>query len=115
MNTLLAVSYDTILKGVGDNAGLSQGGTPSSDVLTIIGTLINVALGLLGVVLLLISIYAGFLWMTAQGNEEQVGKAKNMIRDAVIGLVITLAAYSIASFVLQQVTDSTGATSEVSP
>lgn len=102
-----AVSYNTILNTVGDEAGVSTSGVPTTPLLEIIGTIISTALGLLGIVLLLITIYAGFLWMTSQGNEEQVTKAKNMIRDAVIGLLITLAAYSITSFVVTDISTTT--------
>lgn len=106
-----AIDYGGALRGVGDDAGFSENGIPKSDILTTIGTIINVALGLLGVVLLVITIYAGFLWMTAQGNEEQVTKAKGMITNAVIGLIITLAAYSITDFVVQNITTKAGGTS----
>lgn len=71
-----------------------------------IGALINVILNLLGVVLLLIFIYAGFLWMTAQGDSKQVDKAKTMMKNALIGLVITLLSRAIAGFVIQQLSDA---------
>ena len=61
--------------------------------------MINTALGLTGIILLVIIIYAGFLWMTAQGNEEQVTKAKNILKNAVIGMVLVFASYAIAWFV----------------
>ncbi len=109
-----ALSYSNVLNQVGDNAGLAVDGEPNQGLLTMIGSIIAVAMGLLGVVLLLLTIYAGFLWMTAQGNEEQVVKAKTMLRNAVIGLIITLAAYSIASFVVTNVGPSTGGSSSSS-
>jgi type IV secretory pathway VirB2 component (pilin) len=65
-----------------------------------IGSLINVVLTILGIVLLLIIIYAGFLWMTAGGDSEQTKKAKDWMLNAVIGLIIILAAYAISSFVI---------------
>jgi hypothetical protein len=68
----------------------------------IVGGVIQVALGLIGVVLLVLLIYSGYLWMTAQGNEEQVKKAKSMLRNAVIGMIIIFAAYAITTFVVQQ-------------
>ena len=101
-------NYGGFLGNVGTNAGLATtGGTPNTDLATIIGGFIQIALGLLGVILLILTIYAGFLWMTAQGNEEQVQKATGILKNAIIGLVITLAAYSIASFVVNQVTTAT--------
>ena len=44
-------------------------------------------------------IYAGFEWMTAQGDEKKVDKAKDTLTRAVIGLIIIIAAYSITYFV----------------
>ena len=42
--------------------------------------------------------------MTAKGNEEQVSKSKNLIRDAIIGIIIVLAAYVISYFVVDALT-----------
>jgi hypothetical protein len=39
------------------------------------------------------------MWMTAGGNTEQVGKAKNLITSAIIGLVIVFASYALTSFI----------------
>lgn len=60
---------------------------------------IRTALELLGIIFLALTIYAGALWMTAGGNEEQVGKAKKLLSQAVIGLIIILSAYSITLMV----------------
>jgi len=64
-----------------------------------ITTIINFALGLLGLVAVAFLIYAGVLMVTAGGNEEQVGKAKKIITYAVIGIVIILLSYTIVQFV----------------
>lgn len=74
--------------------------TENALLLDNIGTYISVILNLLGVVLLLIFLYAGFLWMTAQGDSKQVDKAKMMMRNAIVGLVITLLSRAIARFVI---------------
>jgi lysylphosphatidylglycerol synthetase-like protein (DUF2156 family) len=76
-----------------------------------IGNIISIFLSLIGVILLVIMVYAGFLWLTAGGNEEQVKKAKMYIRNAVIGLTIALAAFVITSFVIQQVQQAVSETS----
>ena len=67
---------------------------------SMIGKIIVTALSLLGIIFLILLIYAGYLWMTAAGNEQQVSKAQSMITTAIIGLVIVLSAYSISYFVL---------------
>lgn len=72
-----------------------------------IGNLINQALAVLGIIIVVLIIYGGFLWMTAGGNSENVDKAKKIIINATIGLIIVLAAYSITYFVIQAVMNAT--------
>ena len=72
---------------------------PLTEPLGIIGVIIGVILSFVGVVFLLLTIYGGYLWMTASGNEEQVQKAKKIIRNSIIGLLIVFAAYAITAFV----------------
>jgi hypothetical protein len=93
-------------------AAAGYGQQPTTDQLpTIIGRLIGVAIGFLGVVLLLYLLWGGFIWMTAGGDEKKVGKARDMIKNAIIGLVIIVAAYSIASYVVVQLSGAiTGGT-----
>lgn len=68
-----------------------------------IGNIISIALSMIAVILLVIIVYAGFLWLTAGGNEDQVGKAKKWIKNGVIGLIISLSAFLLTSFVVQRV------------
>ena len=75
-------------------------GLPSTDVRITVAHIIQAALGVLGTLALAIVVYAGFLWMTAGGNEERVGEAKKWISAGIIGLAIILSAYSIVSFVI---------------
>jgi Type IV secretion system pilin/Bacterial Ig-like domain len=78
----------------------SASGLSTSSVFDILGTLINVVLGLLGAVFLLLVLYAGFLWMTAGGDEKKVDKARKMLIQATVGLIILLSAYAITTFVI---------------
>jgi len=43
--------------------------------------------------------------MTAGGNDEKVGKAKKMMIQGVIGMIIILLAYAIATFVIQRLNE----------
>lgn len=83
-------------------------GFGASSIFDIIGTLINVFLGLLGVIFLLLVLYAGFLWMTAGGDDKQVDKAKKMLINATVGLVIVLSAYAITTFIVNWIGKGTG-------
>ncbi len=81
----------------------AQKGENPKDFLTKrVTNIISFILSFLGVIFLVLTIYAGFLWMTARGNDTQVAKAKEMLTNAVIGLVIITAAYSITAFVGNQ-------------
>lgn len=72
-----------------------------------IGKYVRVMLSLVGTIFLALTVYAGFLWMTASGNDEQVTKAKDIIQMATIGLIIALAAFSITAFVVSRVGTTT--------
>lgn len=80
---------------VATGAGLSA----VSDLPTIIGRIISVILGLLGILFLVLVVYAGFLYLTAQGVEENTKKAKKILSQAVTGIVIIVAAYAITKVV----------------
>ena len=73
-----------------------------------IADIIQIALGFLGVIFLVLIVYAGFLWMTAAGNEEKVKKSKDIMIAAVIGVTIVLAAYAITFFVINNLLKATG-------
>jgi hypothetical protein len=88
-----------------DQTGLG-GQTPSDSgnrLPVIIGGLIRAALGLLGIILVVLMLYGGFLWMTARGEATQVDKAKQTITRAVIGAIIIFSAYAITGFVIDAI------------
>jgi len=64
-----------------------------------VGVIIGAILSFVAVIFMILIIYAGILWMIARGNEQQVDKAKNLIIQAIIGLIIVLSAYIITSFI----------------
>ncbi len=100
------------------NTGLvSLGGAQgnSAGLATFIGNIVATLLGFLGVVFVILVIWAGFQWMTAGGDTGKVGKSKTLLINAVIGLVIILASYGLTYFVIDVIgsaaTSSPGAVS----
>lgn len=87
----------------------SESGLGSTDIRVTVARIIRVAMGLLGIVSVVIVLLGGFTWMTAGGNEEKVGEAKKYLYSGVIGLAIILSAYAIASFVVTQLVNATTA------
>jgi len=88
-------------------------GLPATDIRLVVANIIRVALGLLGIVALVLIIYAGYLWMTAGGNEEQIASAKKFLFNTAIGLAIILSAYAIVSFVISKLISATTGTGEM--
>jgi len=104
MSKLLALNTTAGLSNAGTGAGFSLTQTPAQ----LVGGLITIILGILGVIFLLLVIYAGFTWMTSVGNEKTVTKAKNILVQATVGLVITISAYALSSYIFGAIEFATG-------
>ncbi len=77
-------------------------------LMSTIANVVRIILGLLGILFIILIIYAGVLWMTSAGNSDQVEKARGIIVQAVIGLVVIMAAYAITSTVFNVFGNATG-------
>lgn len=89
--------------------GTSIGVDASKPLPELIGNIIAVLLSVLGIIFVVLVVYAGFLYLTAGGEDDKVKKAKKLLTQSVIGLVIIVAAYAIAAFVIDALTEvSTG-------
>lgn len=84
-------------------------GLGTADLRLVIANLIRLALGFIGIIMMIMIIWGGFLWLTAGGNDDQTAKAKGTLVNAIIGLVIILAANSIVMYLISALTVSTGA------
>lgn len=90
-----------LTKNAADKAG--YGAANETTLAETIGYVIKVILSVTGIIFTALMVYAGFLWMTAKGDESKVEKAQETIKAAIIGLVITLGAYSVTEFVVPKV------------
>jgi hypothetical protein len=72
-------------------------GISQSDLSTGAGVLIKRILAATGIIFFGLMVYAGFLWMTAHGEEDQITKARNTIIGALIGIMIAVGAYGITT------------------
>ncbi|MFA7662414.1 MAG: Ig-like domain-containing protein [Patescibacteria group bacterium] len=69
------------------------------DIFSTVTKLINYAMSFLGFIAVILILYGGFIWMTAKGDDKKVEKAKKIIKNTVIGLVIIFAAWGIVRFI----------------
>lgn len=115
----LALAGVTLLMAAPALAGLSQtsgltetasgaGLGGSTNLSQIIGRMIGALISLLGIVFVVLMVYGGFVWMTAQGNDEKIKKAKGILTSAVVGLVLVFASYVIAQTVIGALVTATG-------
>ena len=65
-----------------------------------LGLVVKIVLSFSGVIFMSLMVYAGYLWMTARGESQTIEKAQTIIRAAIIGMIITVGAYSITNFIV---------------
>jgi hypothetical protein len=99
--------YQGGLQGVDEKFGAS--GQPK-DVRQIVAEAIKVLLSFLALIFLILIIWAGYKYMMSQGDSGQVEEAVHMMRSAVIGLLIVLAALGITVYVQARLMEATTGT-----
>ena len=68
-----------------------------------ISNLVNGVLGLTAIVAVAFIVYGGFLYITSQGDQQQIDAGKKAITGAVIGIAVVGLAYVIVKFVITAV------------
>lgn len=76
-----------------------QGGVPP-DVRLVAANIVRTITMVLVFVFILLVFYGGYVYMMARGDEDEVRKAKGIIRVGVIGMIIIFTSVSFAKFVL---------------
>lgn len=71
-----------------------------TDIPRFVGRIIKWVIGLIGVILMVLIIYGGFLYATSAGNEKQTETAKKTLIYAIIGVIIVGLAYFLTDFVI---------------
>lgn len=77
----------------------------------LVGGFIQVLLGVVGIIFLVLAVYAGVLYMTAGGDPKKVTSAKDILRNSIIGIIIIVAAYALTQFVVDQIMVATSSAS----
>ena len=81
-------------------------GKGKTDVPTLLGTVVNYVMGIIGSLALVMFIYGGATWMLSGGNQEMVTRGKQTLIWAAIGIVIIFTAYALVRFVIQAITNT---------
>lgn len=99
---------ESVAGGAGYNTAVNQ-----YTLAETVGRIIQIVLSIVGVLFFALMVYAGYLWMMARGDEGEVEKARAIIKMAIIGLVITLSAYTASFFIVRMIGGATGGQNRV--
>ncbi|MDO8668895.1 MAG: Ig-like domain-containing protein [Candidatus Buchananbacteria bacterium] len=83
--------------GLADAAAI---GLPQNDLRVAIVRIIQLILGFLGIFAVIMVLYGGFVWMTSGGDPAKIEKAKKILINTVIGIIIILSSYIITAFII---------------
>ncbi len=97
-DTSVATDIGAQLQAAGGERGAGLGDPTDPRVTAML--IIRRSLQFISIIVFCYMLYAGFRWMTAGGNEEQIGEAKQTIRNCVIGLIVITSAYSLTYFAI---------------
>lgn len=71
----------------------------AKDPRAIMATVIQVILGMMGILFTAYLVYGGFLMLTSRGEEEKITKGRKILQWGVIGMFVIFSAYSAVLFV----------------
>ena len=73
-----------------------------ASVKNVVTLIFNTIITISGVIFLIMLLIGGIQYLTGAGNEETTGKAKKMMIDAIVGLIIVLASWAIGTWILNR-------------
>lgn len=82
-------------------------GLGSEDPRIIIANIVNVLLEFLGILAVLIILLGGFKFMLSGGDETKTAEARRTITSGIVGIIIILASFGLARFVLEALYEAT--------
>lgn len=74
-----------------------------NDVWLIVAAIIEILLRIAAILAVVFVIYAGFSYVTSQGDPEATGRAKGTLVNALVGLAIAVTAVAIVSFIAKSI------------
>lgn len=113
--TILIILCPLIVKGIDlgfsktDSAAKTAGygATTETTLAENVGIIIKAALSFVGVIFLVLMVYAGYLWFTSRGEEEPIKKAQKIIATSVVGLAIVASAYGVTNLIVPRILERT--------
>lgn len=91
------------LPGLWDGLNCDSAGnvtlTAVSDVFVLVGNVLRILIALSGALAVIMIIVAAIYYVTSMGDPGRVKKAKDILTNLVIGLILLIGAYAVVDFV----------------
>ena len=94
-------ALDPLANACADNPDSEICKNKDEDASSLIGTIINVLLFLVGTLSVIMIIVSGIFYVTSSGDSSKVARAKNTLLYSVVGLVISFIAFAVVNWVLK--------------
>lgn len=91
-----------LMAAIIDTSGLPNHGN-SDPTASAIPIIINTVLAITASISVLMIVIGGFRYIIARGDPSASAQARNTVLYAVIGLIVTMAAFSIVTFVIKSI------------
>lgn len=101
----LAQSTVPVPKASAALTGNADGSAPTTKIHQYIIALVGYGVQLAGLLAIMMITAGGFMWMTAGGQPGRVETAKDMVRSALLGLLLALFAYTILQTINPRLVD----------
>jgi hypothetical protein len=90
------------LNKIADPSGFNKDQINPDAMAENIGIGVQLFLSILGIIFIILTLYAGYNWMMAQGDKDRVEKAQHTIQRATIGLIIIIGSYAIWNLIFEK-------------
>ncbi len=86
------------------NNCVDQGNFPIQGFFDLANSIVKLILGVSGALALLMFVYGGILWVISAGEDKRVTEGKDVMKNAVIGLVIVFGSWTLVNVVISTLT-----------
>ena len=82
-------------------------GLGTRDLKDLIMSIVQILLGFLGIAAIIVILYGGYIYMTSEGEPDNIDRAKKILINGVVGLVIILSAFAIVTYIISRMQEIT--------
>ncbi len=101
---LVITAWPTVMLAAFNYDAAKPGNSPFKNETDLVKGLFEFGITIAGIIFVLLFLIGGLMYLGNAGNEEQTSKAKQLLVDSIIGLVLVLSAWAASTFILNRLT-----------